>query len=344
MSIENRINKVDLNEQPVDSSYRAAIHKKFSNLEIKPETLKAALLEDFTQPLDAAITKKLHEINERIVSVFDNKEIIRLSPLGASGLDQYLTKTSSLKIAHVTGRNADVVADPTIQLAAEAYRRRRIRDTNDIALGTQHMCMRLQRYSSKSFKPYFEMFSTMDSSINSSFEFESDRMVDLISRYAQFLKVMCPDKKIEIVFSNLKITENILVNAHEELDYDLKQKLLDDKLPENFRGILPETILNDNEFKLFIEKENIFKEILSIRNSIEKLKTKAGVDSSLQLNRVMGLGHYNGLVFKIDVDGADIVDGGSVDWVSKLTSNQKERTVVSGFGTQMLANLTLDNR
>ena len=61
--------------------------------------------------------------------------------------------------------------------------------------------------------------------------------------------------------------------------------------------------------------------------------------TEFDLGRVLGLGHYNGPVFMMHVDGVTIVDGGSVDWVSQLTSNTKERSVVSGLGLEICARL-----
>ena len=190
MSIENRINKVDLQseEEAINSDYRAAIHKKFSEADVRPETIRQLVFEDFAAPLDSRLTEKLQHIHERILEDFPTREMITLSPLGVTGLDRYLTKTSALKIAHITGRPADVVADPTIQLAVETFRKRRSRNEDGVRLGAIHMCARLQNYSDERLKPVFEMFGTLDSSITSSDEFEAGEIVNLIGVYVGLLR------------------------------------------------------------------------------------------------------------------------------------------------------------
>jgi len=55
-------------------------------------------------------------------------------------------------------------------------------------------------------------------------------------------------------------------------------------------------------------------------------------------------GYYSGLRFRIDVGEATneaipLIDGGTFDWLHKLTSNQKLSFVASGMGAQLAAYL-----
>ena len=50
--------------------------------------------------------------------------------------------------------------------------------------------------------------------------------------------------------------------------------------------------------------------------------------------------YYAGGWFSIDVDGANVADGGFVDWTQKLLSDRKERCLISGVGIERLASLT----
>ncbi|MGG6311642.1 hypothetical protein [Paenibacillus macerans] len=45
--------------------------------------------------------------------------------------------------------------------------------------------------------------------------------------------------------------------------------------------------------------------------------------------------YYRGINFKIDVNGASIVDGGFVDWTQQLLGNKKERLLISGTGIDL---------
>ena len=50
--------------------------------------------------------------------------------------------------------------------------------------------------------------------------------------------------------------------------------------------------------------------------------------------------YYAGGWFSVDVDGANVADGGFVDWTQKLLSDRKERCLISGVGIERLASLT----
>lgn len=50
--------------------------------------------------------------------------------------------------------------------------------------------------------------------------------------------------------------------------------------------------------------------------------------------------YYTGGWFSIDVDGANVADGGFVDWTQRLLSDRKERCLISGAGIERLASLT----
>lgn len=338
MSIENRIGEVDLNKENVDSNYRATIHKKFSESEISPEALRQIIFEEIVSPLDSDLTRKLFKIREGIYSVFPSREIVTLSPMGASGLDQYLTKTSPLKIAHVASRPTDIVADPTIQLAAEVYRRRRNRKNEEISIGASQMCTRLQKYSNKSLKPVFEMFGTLDSRIGGSDGFESETVANLIAGFIELFSLLDVQASPKVVFRNLKIPAKLLGDLVDNSELEAKVSLLKSKLPDTLIGVLPTDGISDSFFDELENINNIRNDILVMRKAAADLRKKIpDIDVGIQLDRVDGLGHYTGLAFSVNLGDTNIADGGTVDWVEKLSSNSKERTVVSGLGTQLLA-------
>jgi hypothetical protein len=61
----------------------------------------------------------------------------------------------------------------------------------------------------------------------------------------------------------------------------------------------------------------------------------------LDRDRVAGRGYYRDLCFKVNVlteqGWTEIGDGGFTDWTARLTGNQKERLLISGFGIDRLA-------
>lgn len=51
-------------------------------------------------------------------------------------------------------------------------------------------------------------------------------------------------------------------------------------------------------------------------------------------------GYYQGLCFKVFLDGEEIGDGGFVDWTQRLMGNRKERLLITGVGVDRLALIT----
>jgi hypothetical protein len=50
-------------------------------------------------------------------------------------------------------------------------------------------------------------------------------------------------------------------------------------------------------------------------------------------------GYYEDLCFKVNADGLEIGDGGFTDWTRQLTSNHKERLLISSLGIDRLAGI-----
>ncbi|HEX6526850.1 MAG TPA: hypothetical protein VF070_43580 [Streptosporangiaceae bacterium] len=53
--------------------------------------------------------------------------------------------------------------------------------------------------------------------------------------------------------------------------------------------------------------------------------------------RQAGRGYYLEVCFKVSTEQGEIGDGGFTDWTAKLTSNAKERLLISGYGLDRLA-------
>lgn len=65
------------------------------------------------------------------------------------------------------------------------------------------------------------------------------------------------------------------------------------------------------------------------------------LECAFDQQRSAGKGYYNDLCFHIYADSptagrVELVDGGVVDWTQKLLSNQKERLLISGIGSERL--------
>ncbi len=345
MPVEDRISRVDLNTNPINTDFRASLHQKLSGVNINFGNVRNILNDDLILPLSVDVTRKLHEIHSWVFNNSNNRDLISLSPLGIFGIDQLLTKTSPLKIAHIAGQSVDVVADPTIQLVVEAYRRRRGKDQGDISLGAFHTCTRLQRYTDSTYKSVFEMFGTLDSrSRDPSSNFEIDTICGLIESYTALINDAYPGNVIDVVLGSLGVAKTLLLrDGQQDLSVGFKEKVeaFIEKFPTHLRGVLPIELLTEAAFIADCDNMSVKSEVSKIGKVADKLVNIKGRNLNFSLDRTQGLGHYSGLVFMLFANGIDLVDGGTVDWVQRLSSNTRERTVVSGMGTQLLAELIL---
>lgn len=338
MTIEKRIRSVDLNG-PVNTDWRAALHHKLSSVDSDAAYLKNLISQDFTLPLDPNSSKALNQLRSQIFEADPTRSYIILSPLGPFGIDAFLTKTSPLKVAHVSGRTADVVADPTIQLAAELYRQRAKGNNRELALGTSHRCVRLQRYKDPTFTTAFEMFATIDGANSQGKFYEEVKIAQLIGFYSGFFKNIISGPQIRISLGNIKIAERLVPNA-DGLTTEEREEKLQGNLPEEFNQEVSLAALYNNEKVDYLTGQlPIVNEIRSMKRVFEMLPLELQSLTYFSLNRILGLGHYNGPVFMLHVNDITLVDGGSVDWVAQLTANNKERAVVSGFGIELLSKL-----
>jgi len=68
-----------------------------------------------------------------------------------------------------------------------------------------------------------------------------------------------------------------------------------------------------------------------------------GVRVRLDLSRLEGLGYYDGLAFRIVLDGPagplPLGDGGLTSWTQDLLADRKERFLASAMGTELLCKL-----
>ncbi|HEX4818322.1 MAG TPA: hypothetical protein VFV66_36755 [Nonomuraea sp.] len=66
-------------------------------------------------------------------------------------------------------------------------------------------------------------------------------------------------------------------------------------------------------------------------------RVAADLDAAPDPGRESGRGYYTGLCHKIYAGGAEVGDGGFVDWTARLLGNRKERLLISALGLDRLA-------
>lgn len=62
-----------------------------------------------------------------------------------------------------------------------------------------------------------------------------------------------------------------------------------------------------------------------------------GMTAALDPGRTRATGYYAGACFEVFVDGRSRADGGGVRWTQRLLADRRERLVISGIGTELLA-------
>jgi hypothetical protein len=81
---------------------------------------------------------------------------------------------------------------------------------------------------------------------------------------------------------------------------------------------------------------------------LERVRAKfPGLDASLHPTRTLGRAYYRTLCFWIygdvsDAEPVQLADGGCVDWTQRLLSDAKERTVISGIGSDRVCGIRRD--
>jgi len=320
-------------KDPNTSDMRAAIHGIMST----PPPLsrvKRWIKDTSVQPLGPELSEKILRVEAVLTNLAGEfgRSIIVMSPVSPKGLVSSLTKTDPKKISHGTGRPVDIVSDPTIDLVTEAYRWRARGEKQPISLGTNQRCFRLQRYANEHYKPHFSMFATLDSTsgYKRGRNFSVDAITSLAVFYSRVLRELGIEETLEFSIGHIGVTSKCqeLAKRLDVTTLELSERKLLDQV--NFDK------LKKNLSPLGIVRE--LRQMEKLATSLSEACLAGDVNVSLQLSRPSGVGHYNSLAFYIIMpDGKDVVDGGTVDWLSQLTSNRKEYTVVSGMGTQLLA-------
>lgn len=285
-----------------------------------------------------------------------NYDDVELSPVAPLGTNSVLTEVSQ-KAVISTVRNTEVLADPTTMLALESARRQRhltkgaTSDDFDINLCTSVRCIRGKVFSKESgFIPHFQLFS-MSSGGLSSDGLMIGKINEHLETYLDFLSGKNSDNlysanTIKVAFSNINLTESLIKSQN--IDRKELGRHSQDNAFNFFRsnGIdLPNSVSDISEIDLSkMDKYSLLKyygPIQKIFFDIQELRKKySTINFCFDLDRVAGIGYYNGSCFKITArnnrsEEFPLADGGYSDWLAKLLSNKKISYFSSGFGLEL---------
>lgn len=263
----------------------------------QPAQLLAAYEDNrFVQP--AAVEPSRFNEWERIAfsSLPDGFEALILSPVCPLGTNSVVALVDQ-DWAIATSRNTEVVSDATNVMALECAKRRRD----------------LLKQSSKSTE---SVHLATSHRLVRTVKFEDPHSFSHFSIFG-----LCSAGRDQ---GNLQFE---LSTLRTHIEFYLKA--LRTFLGENLKLELCLTDFND-----FDRKEMLEAQLLTpIRASF------ADVNCTFNDERTTGLGYYRDLCFHIDAykdsgERLNVVDGGAVDWTSKLLSNGKERAIISGIGSE----------
>lgn len=288
---------------------------------LSPSELQSLMLEVYNQQSDfIKISKTYHdylknrfvhpsEISQSDFLKFDILALsllpedfrsIELSPLAPVGTCSALSNMSQKRII-TTSRNTEVVADSTNFLALESARRRKAELRADSR-------------------------STSRIKLCSSHRLIRGQTFDLEKKFTAHFRIfsLCTAGRDE---GHMKF-ETVSLREHISFYLKMFEKMLN---KQDVTSV--ETFITD-----FSEKfnEQLLNEVIA-----PLTKEYSGFRFSFDPNRKTAKNYYDNICFRIAVtseDGIDydLVDGGFTDWTRKLLSNEKERLLTSGIGTELL--------
>jgi len=223
-------------------------------------------------------------------------EPITLSPVAPLGLNVVLGEIDQNSTLAAV-RNLEVLADPTTVLALETARRHTVGVDVDVRLAAAARMLRMQPFDNPAFSPHFAIFAlTTGGRGRPVYGFELAALDEHVAAHLG-------------LFARLAAAGFRLSDAHVEIA---------DSTHDEAR-------LTAVEHELFPSLRARF----------------PAATFTLDPARTHAMAYYRGLCFHISARGTDgnmhqLSDGGSTDWLARLTSNRKLRFFVSGLGSELL--------
>jgi hypothetical protein len=299
---------------------------------VKEATIRTQAARD---PLMAPST-----VSARDLTTFDSQAFraasefvaLDLSPVSPFAAASTLGKTSQNNV-RTTIRNAEALGDPTIALALEAGRRRRYVEV--VRLCASHRVIRLQPFDVPGYTPHFRLFALVTAGRDTgSFRFETAHLLEHVRVYLRIFRgltalgfsfqsplVEFADLiAVETALAATGITRNQIQNAIRAHRLGGSERFLRERgvaaLPDQ-HPLLESAVIGP------------------LRAEFPEAQFRVNQE------RLEGLGYYSSFTLRISSRAPDgnrypIIDGGFTDWTARLLSNQKERLLISGIGSEFV--------
>lgn len=310
--------------------------------------------------------RSIHDFNSNFFSVLpEDFFALELSPISPLGLNSTVTNLSQ-DLTLATIRGSEVVGDPTSALAIEAAKKRRQdvvglenRDRS-VKLATCSRVLRMQPFDkNKGYMQHFSIFGLCSAGRDKAGSlFLEDAIFDHISVWLDMVSKLNLEKgelfkDIEVKISDVRIIEQIISSLNLPRDVINRNSLNEDwdmfkensvDFPEESDSVvdIPSDLISKFDLK------NILFKMSQVENKVLPLLKERfpNIKFTFDFNRKAGLGYYQDVCFHIFAKNSQdrivqLSDGGTVDWVAKFLTSDKERAFTSGFGSELIQKLFL---
>ena len=307
--------------------------------------------------------RKLIKLESTFYEILPEKfHAVEVSPISPLGLNSVITKVSQ-DISLSTIRGSEVISDPTTSLVLECAMRRKKQLVNEntrmelVNLATAQRVLRLQPFDKdKGYMQHFTLFGLCTGGRDKGeASFVVDSTIEHISIWLDLIKHLKNSgyafDNISVNISDIRVLEKLITTLslpREEINKNSFNEDFDFFKEYNIR--IPKEIFSMQEIKTELFEQYGLGDKIAYLSALEQrviqpLREKyPDIRFCLDFARKGGLGYYQNVCFHIfasNFNGRNIplADGGSVDWLGKLLSSNKERAFTSGFGAELVQKL-----
>lgn len=317
------------------------------------------------QPLlspSSADARRLLELDRAAFAAAARFEAVELSPVSPLGTNFVLGGIDQNSVLSAL-RGTEVLADPTAAQALECARRRRElarrKDRSPVKLCSSHRAVRQQPVDVPGFTPHFRLFSLVSAGpVEPEDRFETESLAAHLAVYLELLRALAEAGwrigRVGVALSDTELVRGLLaakgVDAAQVRAAVRTHKLDSAAAFLAERGIsLPPRLPSLDAAADELQQLGTPSAWLRLRRAEERVvaplrRAFPEVDFSFELDRLAGLGYYEGLCLHLEVESESrgpiqLGDGGFTRWTQELLGNRKERLLTSGFGSELAVRL-----
>lgn len=288
-------------------------------------------------PLDARVN---HALEGLVWDALDPRYVgVALAPVGPFASHRVLAGTPQDNLA--TGSRAlEVVGDPTVQLALQAAMGR---DREPVArLASVSRALRMQPLASPMHTQHFQIACLLTSGRAVPEEqFEAQALAEQLTSHLRLVRVARERYAIGPV--RLALTDMRLVRA---LALDVGVELSAVR-PSSYQVLEQAGLPRFTDDLGFVDiHAGLVERLERLRARLEASLRPVLPDLTIGFDpgRARQATYYTGFAFHLQLARSDgsfvpVIDGGFVDWVARLRSDRRERTLTSGAGIELLHRL-----